>query len=38
MYLWGIIIGNIVLIMGPLIGTTKTFYTPASLYNTDIYC
>jgi hypothetical protein len=38
MYLWDTIIGNIVLIMGPLIYTTKTFYTPASLYNTDIYC
>lgn len=29
---------NFVLTMRPLICTNKTFYTPASLYNMDIYC
>lgn len=38
MYLWGTLIGNVVLFMGSLICTTKTFYTLASLYNADIYC
>lgn len=36
--LWDIIIDNFALAMGPLIYTTEMFYTPASLYNVDIYC
>lgn len=34
---WDIVMDNLVLTMA-LICTIKTFYTPVSLYNVDVYC